>query len=254
MNINELIDLARQFEQHLPEPVPAFEYNKEPLASFFDHTLLKPDASEAHITQLCEEARQYRFATICVNPIFTSLARPLLAGSGVKVCTVVGFPLGSMPTDIKAFEAQTYCKAGATEIDMVVAVGLVKSERYAAVLDDIWRVADAAHQGGAILKVILEMTLLNRFEKILGCLLCQEAGADFVKTSTGFFSGGATAADVSLMRRVVGPVSRMGVKAAGGIRTLADARTMLDAGANRIGASASVAIMKELSAEKEKHA
>jgi deoxyribose-phosphate aldolase len=213
------------------------------MAHMIDHTLLKPDASHDEIAQLCYEARKYKFASVCVNPTNVKLCAELLKDSGIPVCTVVGFPLGATPTDVKAFETQQAIREGATEVDMVINIGGLKSRDYEGVERDIASVARACHAGNAILKVIIEAALLTDEEKVVACQLAKVAGADFVKTSTGFGPGGATAEDVALMRRVVGP--SLGVKAAGGIRTYADAQKMIAAGASRIGASASVKILQE---------
>ncbi len=213
------------------------------MAHMIDHTLLKPDASHDEIAQLCYEARKYKFASVCVNPTNVKLCAELLKDSGVPVCTVVGFPLGATPTDVKAFETQQAIREGAAEVDMVINIGALKSRDYEGVERDIASVARACHAGSAILKVIIEAALLADEEKVVACQLAKVAGADFVKTSTGFGPGGATAEDVALMRRVVGP--SLGVKAAGGIRSYADAQKMIAAGASRIGASASVKIMQE---------
>ncbi len=213
------------------------------LSHMIDHTLLKPDATHDQIAQLCSEARTCGFASVCVNPSYVKLCSDLLKDSGVMVCTVVGFPLGATSTEAKVFEAQKAVRDGATEVDMVINVGALKSREYEVVERDIASVARTCHAGGAILKVIIEAALLADEEKVAACQLAMVAGADFVKTSTGFGPGGATAEDVSLMRRVVGP--NVGVKAAGGIRTLADAQKMIAAGASRIGASASVKIIQE---------
>jgi deoxyribose-phosphate aldolase len=213
------------------------------LAEMIDHTLLKPDASQDEIAQLCFEARKYRFASVCVNPAYVKLCSQLLKGSGVAVCTVVGFPLGATPTDVKVFEAQQAIRDGASEVDMVINVGAVKSRDYELAERDIASVARVCKAGNALLKVIIEASLLTDEEKVIACQLAKVAGADFVKTSTGFGPGGATAEDVALMSRVVGP--SIGIKAAGGIRSLADAQKMIAAGATRIGASASVKIMQE---------
>lgn len=213
------------------------------IASLIDHTLLKPEATPEQIAQLCSEAREYRFASVCVNPVYVKLAWDLLKGSPVKVCSVVGFPLGATPSEVKAFEAQRAIRDGASEIDMVIHVGSLKAGADDLVEEDIATVVKACHAGGAICKVILETCFLTEEEKVRGCLLARRAGADFVKTSTGFGPGGATVEDVALMRRTVGP--DMGVKAAGGIRTLEALQQMVAAGANRIGASASVKIMQE---------
>lgn len=212
------------------------------LAHMIDHTVLKPDATQDEIAQLCYEARQHGFASVCVNPGYVNLCAELLKGSGVDVCTVVGFPLGATSTDAKVFESQKAIRDGATELDMVINVGALKSRDYEVVEQDIASVARACHAAGAILKVIIEAALLTDEEKVIACQLAKVAGADFVKTSTGFGPGGATAEDVLLMRRVVGP--DIGVKAAGGIRTYEDAQKMIAAGATRIGASASVKIIQ----------
>ncbi|MCX6026742.1 MAG: deoxyribose-phosphate aldolase, partial [Chloroflexi bacterium] len=206
------------------------------------HTLLKPDATQDQIAQLCFEARKYGFASVCVNSAHVKLCADLLKGSGVAVCTTIGFPLGATPTDVKVFEAQQAIRDGACELDMVINVGALKSRDYELVRGDIAAVARACHAGNAILKVIIEAALLTDEEKVIACQLAKVAGADFVKTSTGFGPSGATPEDVALMRRVVGP--SMGVKAAGGIRTYADAQKMIAAGASRIGASASVKIIQ----------
>jgi len=212
------------------------------LAHMIDHTILKPDASQDEIAQLCYEARKYHFASVCVNPTNVKLCSELLAGSDVLVCTVVGFPLGATPTEVKVFETQQAIRDGATEVDMVINVGALKSKDYELVERDIASIAIACHAGNAILKVIIEAALLTDEEKVAACQLAKVAQADFVKTSTGFGPGGATPDDVALMRHVVGPT--IGVKAAGGIRSFADAQKMIAAGASRIGASASVKIIQ----------
>ena len=212
------------------------------LAHTIDHTLLKPEATQDQIAQLCFEARKYGFASVCVNPANVKLCADLLKGSGVPVCAVIGFPLGATPTEVKVFEAQKAIREGASELDMVINVGAVKSRDYELVRNDIAALARACHAGNAILKVIIEAALLTDEEKVIACQIAKVAGADFVKTSTGFGPGGATPEDVALMRHVVGP--SMGVKAAGGIRTYADAQKMIAAGASRIGASASVKIIQ----------
>ena len=208
------------------------------LASYIDHTLLKADATEAQITRLCEEAREHRFASVCVNPRWVALCAQLLAGSGVRVCTVIGFPLGASSSAIKAAETRQAVADGADELDMVISVGDLKAGNNEFVRADIRGVVKAAE--GRTVKVIIEACLLTDEEKSLACKLAMAAGADFVKTSTGFSTGGATVADVKLMRAAVGP--NFGVKAAGGIRTRRDALMMIEAGANRIGASAGIAI------------
>jgi deoxyribose-phosphate aldolase len=208
-----------------------------------DHTLLKPDASQDQIAQLCYEARTYHFASVCINPAHVKLASQLLKDSGVDVCTVVGFPLGATPATVKAFETQQAIRDGATEIDMVINIGALKSQDYKAVYEDIAAVVRSAHAGNALVKVIIEAALLTDEEKVIASQLTKAAGAEFVKTSTGFGPGGATVSDVALMRRVVGP--QMGVKAAGGVGNLADAQAMIAAGATRLGASAGVRIVSE---------
>jgi len=212
------------------------------LAHLIDHTLLKPDATQDQVAQLCYEARKYDFASVCINPANVKLCAQLLKDSGVPVCTVVGFPLGATSTETKVFEAQQAIRDGATEVDMVINVGALKSRDYELVERDIASIARVCHAGNAILKVIIEAALLTDEEKVVACQLAKVAGADFVKTSTGFGPGGAAVEDVALMRRVVGPT--MGVKAAGGIRTYEDAQRMIAAGATRIGASASVKIIQ----------
>lgn len=213
------------------------------IANYIDHTLLKPDASQDQIAQLCYEARTFGFASVCVNPAQVKLAAQLLKDSGVAVCTVVGFPLGATPGTVKAYETQQAIRDGATEIDMVINVGALKSQDYLTVKEDIGAVVRAAHAANTLVKVIIEAALLTDEEKVVASHLSKIAGADFVKTSTGFGPGGATAADVALMRKVVGP--NIGVKAAGGVRNLSDAQTMIAAGATRLGASAGVRIVKE---------
>jgi len=215
------------------------------IAKLIDHTLLKADATQDQIAQLCYEARKYGFAAVCVNPTHVKLCKQLLQGSQVHVCTVVGFPLGATPPEVKAYETQQAIDDGATEVDMVINIGALKSKDYALVERDIATVARACHAGGAILKVIIEAALLTDEEKVIACQLAKAAGAEYVKTSTGFGPGGATAHDVALMRSAVGP--GLGVKAAGGIKNLADAKAMVAAGATRIGASAGVKIMQEAS-------
>ncbi len=216
-----------------------------PLARMIDHTALKPETSEDQIRSLCAEARTYCFASVCVNPAYVPFAAAELRGTPIAVCTVIGFPLGAARAETKALETQLAIRDGATEVDMVLNIGLLKSKQYEAVEDDIRQVVRAARQThGIVVKVILETALLTDEEKVIACVLCQNAGADFVKTSTGFSKGGATASDVQLMRRVVG--SKMGVKASGGVRSREDAETMIAQGATRIGASASVAIVKGL--------
>jgi deoxyribose-phosphate aldolase len=213
------------------------------MAKMIDHTLLKADASQDQIAQLCYEASKYGFAAVCVNPSYVKLCSQLLKGTPVHVCTVVGFPLGATPPEVKAYETQQAIDDGATEIDMVINIGALKSKDYALVERDIATVARSCHAGGALLKVIIEAALLTDEEKVIACQLSKVAGADYVKTSTGFGPGGATSHDVALMRQVVGP--EMGIKAAGGIKTFQDAQAMVAAGATRIGASAGVKILQE---------
>jgi deoxyribose-phosphate aldolase len=216
---------------------------KPEVAYLIDHTLLKPEATPQEITQLCHEALLYRFASVCVNPTHVKLAAQLLAGSEVKVCTVVGFPLGATPTQVKVFETQQALHDGAQEIDMVINIGALKGGDDRLVTRDIAEVVRTAHAQRALCKVIIETALLTAEEKVRACDLAKTAGADFVKTSTGFSKAGATIEDVALMRRTVGP--GVGVKASGGIRTLADAQNMIIAGATRLGVSAGVKIVKE---------
>jgi deoxyribose-phosphate aldolase len=217
------------------------------IASYIDHTLLRPDATRSQIELLCQEALTYQFASVCVNPCWVRHCASLLQASPVKVCTVIGFPLGATLPDVKAYEARRAIFDGATEVDMVVNVGALKSGDEGTVRRDIEAVVQAARDGCALVKVILETALLSDEEKILACHLAREAGADFVKTSTGFSQGGATVADIELMRRSVG--ERLGVKASGGVRDLAGAREMIAAGATRIGASAGVRIVQESTLE-----
>jgi len=216
------------------------------IAALIDHTILKPDATRDDVVKVCREARQYGFASVCVNPYWVPLVKAELAGSTVKVCSVVGFPLGATSTEAKVAETAAAVRGGAREIDMVINVGALRSGDHETVKSDIQQVAAAAHAAGAILKVILETALLEDHQKAAACALAKLAGADFVKTSTGFGPSGATAHDVALMRAVVGP--QMGVKASGGIRTLQDFQTMTAAGATRIGASASVKIVEAAAA------
>jgi deoxyribose-phosphate aldolase len=212
-------------------------------ASLIDHTLLKPEASEADIRRLCEEAARFGFASVCVNPAWVKRAAEFLADSAVPVCTVIGFPLGATLPDVKAYEARRAIFDGAREVDMVINIGALKSGDVCAVEHDIRSVADAAHDAGVLCKVIIETALLTDDEKVMACLAAKNAGADFVKTSTGFSKGGATVQDIALMRRTVG--SSLGVKASGGVKGIDDARAMFEAGATRIGASVGVKIAQE---------
>ncbi len=211
------------------------------IASLIDHTILRADATRQDVLKVCGEAREYGFASVCVNPYWVPLVTHQLEGFSVKVCTVIGFPLGANTTETKAFEATSAIRMGAQEIDMVLNIGALRSGELETVKVDIAAVVDASHAHGAIVKVILETALLNEAEKIAACEACIAAKADFVKTSTGFSTAGATEQDVELMRRTVG--TAMGVKASGGIRTLEDLQKMVAAGASRIGASASVKIV-----------
>lgn len=212
------------------------EYNK-----LIDHTLLKPEASIDQVKQLCKEAREYEFCSVCVNPSFVELCAKELKGSSVKVCTVIGFPLGAMTSEAKAFEAKDAINKGANEIDMVINIGRLKDKDDEYVYNDIKMVKEATK--GYILKVIIETCLLNDEEKIRACMLSKKAGADFVKTSTGFSTGGATKEDVALMRKIVG--KEMGVKASGGVRSYEDMLAMVEAGASRIGTSSGVKLCQK---------
>jgi deoxyribose-phosphate aldolase len=225
-----------------PAGTPAAGAEPSNIASYIDHTLLKPEASEAEILKVCAEAAGYRFKSVCVNPVWVKTVKTALKGSGVLTCSVIGFPLGATPSDVKAFEARGAVLDGADEIDMVINIADARASDKGALVDDIKTVAEAVHAGEAILKVIIETALLSDDQKILACEAAVEAGADFVKTSTGFNGGGATVEDVALMRRTVGP--GLGVKASGGVRSLADAQAMIAAGATRIGASSGIAIVK----------
>ncbi len=220
-------------------------------ASLIDHTLLKPEATDEDIKKLCEEAARYRFASVCVNPTWVRAASCNLRGTGVPVCTVIGFPLGATLADVKAYEARRAIFDGATEVDMVINVGALKSGDDCLVENDIRSVVEVAHEYEAICKVIIETALLTDDEKVRACLAAKKAGADFVKTSTGFSKGGATVADIALMRRTVG--SELGVKASGGVKGLEDARKMVEAGATRIGASVGVKIAQEAAGNTPAH-
>lgn len=215
------------------------------LNKFIDHTILKPETTQEQVEKILSEAKEYDFASVCVNPIWVSLAAESLKDSDVKVCTVIGFPLGANTSAVKAFETEDAIANGADEIDMVINVGALKAGNDALVLDDIKAVVDAS--GDKLVKVIIETCLLTDDEKVRACQLSKEAGADYVKTSTGFSTGGATVADVALMRKTVGP--DMGVKASGGARSYEDAIAFIEAGASRIGASSGVAIMNGAQAD-----
>jgi deoxyribose-phosphate aldolase len=222
--------------------IALMSYSAPSIARLIDHTLLRPEATRADILQLCREAREYNFASVCLNAYWVPIAASELVGTDVKVCTVVGFPLGATSTEAKIGETEAALRAGAQEIDMVQNIGALRGDDDRAVEEEIALVAAACHRHGAIVKVIIETSLLSDDQKIASCRLAQMAGADFVKTSTGFSSSGATVHDVELMRRAVGP--EMGVKASGGIRTLDDLLKMLAAGATRIGASAGVKMVE----------
>lgn len=212
-------------------------------ASLIDHTLLKPEASESDIKKLCDEAAEFGFASVCVNPVWVKKASKFLKGSNIPVCTVIGFPLGATLSDVKAYETRRAIFNGAKEVDMVINIGALKSGDDCALEDDIKTVVEAAHENGILCKVIIETALLTDEEKVRACLASKNAGADFVKTSTGFAKGGATVDDVNLMRRTVGKA--LGVKASGGVKGIDDARKMFEAGATRIGASVGVKIAQE---------
>ncbi len=214
------------------------------LAKYIDHTLLKPESTAEQIAQLCREAKSYNFASVCVNAGYVKMCSDLLAGTGIKVCSVIGFPLGATTTKVKVFETENAIKDGASEVDMVINIGAVKGRNLELAARDVMGVVEAAHASNAIVKVIIETALLSYEEKVLACLICKEAKADFVKTSTGFSTGGATVEDIHLMSRIVG--SQLGVKAAGGIRNLDTLQQMIESGATRIGATVGVKIMKEL--------
>jgi deoxyribose-phosphate aldolase len=243
-SLKQILELAEYYERELPAAPPPLPVPRgAEIAAFIDHTLLKPQTTAAQVKKLCEEAQESQFATVCVNPVYVPLARGLLKNSGVGICAVIAFPLGATLPEDKVHEAHRVIENGAVEVDMVINLGALKGESYGLLLNDILFVTQEVHERGARVKVIIEAALLTRHEKILTCLLAQAAGADYVKTSTGFGPGGATVEDVDLMRRVVGIGS--GVKAAGGIRTYMDALAMIAAGANRIGASASITILNE---------
>ncbi|MBX9973089.1 deoxyribose-phosphate aldolase [Cytobacillus firmus] len=218
------------------------------VAKMIDHTLLKADATKDQIEKICAEAKEYNFASVCVNPAWVKLSSDLLNGTEVKVCTVIGFPLGASTPETKAFETKNAIENGATEVDMVINIGALKGGDNELVERDIRAVVDAA-RGKALTKVIIETCLLTEEEKVRACELSVKAGADFVKTSTGFSTGGATAEDIALMRKTVGP--EIGVKASGGVRSAEDAQKMIDAGATRIGASSGAAIVNGLTSDSD---
>jgi len=242
--ISEIIETATKYHHDLP-PLEQPIVFKPPLSKYLDCALHDPAATPDRVKKLCDDAIENHLATVFINPIFVPLVKERLSGSGVHVGTIAGFPLGGYPTEIKVKEASLYLEQGADEIDMVMSVGMLKAGAYQLVMDDVRQVVDTVHASGGLCKVILETCLLDKFEKIIACLICKEAGADFVKTSTGFSTGGATIEDIDLMRRVVGPEDQMGVKAAGGIHVLNDALSMIKAGANRLGTRLAVGILEE---------
>ena len=249
LSAEDIERIAAKVKEMLGKGGAAPAASAEPLtpaqvAQLIDHTLLKPDAMATDVEKLCAEARQHGFFSVCVNPVFVPQVKRLLQGCAVKVCCVVGFPLGAQDSQIKLLEARKAIREGAQEVDMVINVGALKGRNDALVLKDIRGVVEACKDGRALSKVILETSLLTDEEKVRACELSMKAGADYVKTSTGFSSGGATAEDVALMARTVAP-KRLGVKASGGVRTLADLLKMVKAGATRVGASASVKILEE---------
>jgi len=238
----ETLVLAEEYLVNLPPALPFQQTSTgAEIAAWIDHTLLKPEATMEQIGKLCQEAQQYGFASVCVNPVYVPLAYSMLKETQVKVCTVIGFPLGATLSSCKVGEAEACLQAGAREIDMVLAVGLLKSKAYKAVFADVAGVVQVSRNYNALVKVILETSALTRDEKIFASVICKNAGANFIKTSTGFGAGGATVDDVDLMYRIAAPQAF--VKASGGIRTLADAQAMIQAGASRLGTSAGVAIM-----------
>jgi len=251
LSSEDLQRIAERVRQLIEQDQPARNSGPaiapDTLAGMIDHTLLKPEATKADVEKLCDEARRFRFYSVCVNPTYVRHAKTLMRGTQVKVCCVVGFPLGAQPPESKALEARRAIREGASEIDMVINIGALKSGDDGLVLRDIRAVVESCKDGRALSKVIFETALLTDDEKIRACELSMKAGADYVKTSTGFSSGGATAEDIRLMAKTVAP-KKLGVKAAGGIRTYDDAVRMITAGATRIGASASVKIVEEAQA------
>jgi deoxyribose-phosphate aldolase len=245
MNIKVLIDQAKSYQEQLPNKVSFATPKSSEIAGWIDHTLLKPQATIEEVAQVCQEAREYHFASVALNPIYTPQAVVELKKSGVRVCNPIGFPLGGDLSKVKIAESKAAIEAGADELDMVLAIGFLKSGCYESVYDDIASVVETCHKHKVLAKVILENCYLDRFEKIIACLLAKEAEADFVKTSTGFGPGGATLEDVALMRSVVGGPEEMGVKAAGGIHTWTDVKNLIEAGANRIGTSSGVQIVAQ---------
>ena len=243
-SISQLLEIADQYNQDLPQ-LPCKPVLTPPLSAYLDCAVHDPAATPERIKQLCADAKAYHYATVFVNPLFTSLVKENLEGSDVHTGTIAGFPLGAYPTQIKVTEAKTYLDMGAEEIDMVMNVGMLKAGEYDFIFEEVHQMAETVHAQSGLMKVILETCLLERDEKIISCLICKEAGADFVKTSTGFSKSGATVEDIDLMRRVVGPQSEMGVKAAGGIHTLQEALTLIEAGANRLGTRLAKEILEE---------
>ncbi len=242
--LKQILEHAETYDRELPAPRSSMTLPQgSEIAAWIDHTLLKPEATPEQVKKVCAEAREFQFAAVCVNPTYVGLVSSLLAGSGVKTCVTVGFPLGATLASVKVFEALACLEVGANEVDMVINIGALKGGAYDLVFDDIQAVAEATHAQSGIFKVILETALLTRKEKIIACLLSEAAGAEFVKTSTGFGPGGATVEDVDLMYRLVGP--NVKVKASGGIRDYATSLAMIRAGASRLGVSAGVHIFHE---------
>jgi deoxyribose-phosphate aldolase len=239
---------AKLLNDFLNSTIPDFPFQIEKLASMIDHTLLKPEATEDEVIKLCYEARTYSFASVCINPSFVSFCKKIMTGSEVKICTVIGFPFGATTTEVKKYEAEQALHNGANELDMVINIGKLKQKDYQYTFNEINQIVKTVKENNAVCKVIIETALLTDEEKVRACIIAKDAGADFVKTSTGYSKGGATASDIALMRFVVG--NEIGVKASGGIRTIEDAQRMIESGSNRIGASASVQIVKGIKTEK----
>lgn len=243
-DLQGIIHTAREYEAELPAAPQALTPPQgAAIAGWIDHTLVDPGATPAEIKELCAEARQYGFASVLVNSAYVPLARGLLSNTKIAICTPVGFPLGATLPTYKVIETLASLDAGASEIDMMVNIGALKAEAYGQVYNEVFSVTQVAHNGGALVKVIIETNYLNRFQKIIASLISKQAGADFIKTSTGFVEGGAKLEDVDLIRRVVG--SETGVKASGGIRSYTDALAMIRSGANRLGTSSGVKIVQE---------
>jgi len=242
--ILEIVKKADYYLEEIPEPGKKLEPPEGAgIASWIDHTLLKPEATAEQIRSLCEEAQEFQFASVCVNPSFVPLVSGLLVNSGIDICAVIGFPLGATLATQKIFETLSSMDSGATEIDMVINIGALRGQGYGMVLNEIQSVAQVVHNQRGALKVILEMSYLTQKEKIIACLLSEAAGADFVKTSTGFGPGGATLEDVDLMNRIVG--KSLNIKAAGGIRDYETVKAMIESGASRLGTSSGVKIVQE---------